>query len=231
MGFFDFIDNADRRIDAICPRCEKVIPLDDVNIRIDVALCRSCGQGFSYSTLQDRAALLSVPLDQPPRQVQLKHGLMGEKVIRYKRISPIVLFLIPFTAFWSGFSIWGIYIGPLMKGQIELESMLFGIPFLIGTIVLISSLLVCMLGRWVITLHEGKGTVFYGVGKAGWTRRFEYNRDTLVSLKYSGASQNDVPQKAVLVKNGQRELMFGSFMKEDCKYFIAAVLLAEFLEP
>jgi hypothetical protein len=211
----------------ICPNCQRLIPLEDINVAADIALCRGCGRTFSFSMIRESGVLLNQSLAIPPRHVRIEEHFPGRKTVRYKKIPGVVLFLIPFTAIWSGFSIWGIYILPLMKGKLDWGNMLFGIPFLLGTIILTFSIVMCLFGKWVITLDNGTGTVFVGVGPIGWKRAFRYGRDTLVFLKNSGIKQNDVPLKGICIKNDQEELIFGSSIHEKSKLYIAALIAEE----
>jgi hypothetical protein len=213
--------------ELICPNCQRLIPLEDINVSTDIALCRGCGRTFSFSMIRESGALLEQPLNLPPRHVRIEEHYPGQKTIRYKKISPVVLFLIPFTAVWSGFSMWGLYIQPLMQDPIDWGRMLFGIPFLLGTIVLVSVILFCLFGKWVITLDNGTGTVFVGLGSIGYTRSFHYGRDTLVSLKNSGISQNEVPLKGICIRNELDEFVFGSSIQEKSKLYIAALITEE----
>lgn len=213
--------------ELICPNCDRLIPMDDVNVSTDLALCRGCGRTFSFSMIRQSGDLLKQSLTSPPRHVRLDTLHPGRKTIVYKRIQPVVFFLIPFTAFWSGFSMWGLYIQPLTEDPIDWSRMVFGIPFLLGTIVLLFSILMCLFGKWVITLEQGMGTVFVGIGPFGWTRAFSYSRDCLVSLKDSNIRQNDTPMKGICIKDDQGEFIFGSSIKENCKLYIAALIAEE----
>lgn len=38
-------------MNLLCPKCGKTFGEDDVNVRTDVAHCRTCGQDFSYAAL------------------------------------------------------------------------------------------------------------------------------------------------------------------------------------
>lgn len=213
--------------ETICPTCQRPIPLEDVNVSTDMALCRRCGGTFSFSMLRESGSLLGQLPAEPPRHVRLEEDFLGQKKIIYKKVSPSVFFLIPFTAFWSGFSMWGLYIRPLMKGRIEWFPMLFGIPFLLGTIALVGGILFGLFGKWVITLDNGTGTVFVGVGFVGRTRSFRYGRDTVVSLKNSGVSRNDVPLKGICLKDAEGEFIFGSTLEKTSKQYIAALIASE----
>ena len=218
-----------------CPSCGAAISLDDVNVSKDVALCRACGQSTAFSVISAAAEINLQSLAQPPRGIRMEEEPGGVLKIRYKKISPAVLFLIPFTVFWGGFSIGGIYGSQIRKGQFNLHESLFGIPFLIGTIVLLCIISYLLFGKWVITLNEGAGTVFTGIGPLGWTRRFAYDRSTAVGLRLittqSGTSLGSprrtsyVTQKAVAVRTGEKELLFGTMIKDEAKQFIAAAIV------
>ncbi len=213
--------------ELICPNCSRRIPLEDVNVSTDIALCRGCGRTHSFSLIRESGALMRRTLNDPPRHLHVEELYPGRKTIVYKRISPIVLFLIPFTALWSGISMWGLYIEPLLKGNIDWGKMLFGIPFLLGTLVLLFSIFMCLLGKWVITLENGLGTVFLGIGPIGWTRAFTYGPDSRVFLKQSGVSQNDVPMKGICIQDDKGEIVFGSNIQEAGKLYIAALIAEE----
>jgi hypothetical protein len=72
--------------------------------------------------------------------------------------------------------------------------------------------------------------VFFGVGPFGWTRRFAYTRNTVVSLRLTSVRVNGVPQQGIMVQTDRTELVFGSTMKEDAKKFIAAYLTKAMME-
>jgi hypothetical protein len=65
--------------------------------------------------------------------VRVGQSLINGIEITYRRLSPVVLFLIPFTALWSGVSMWGIYGRQLVQGKFDPAHSLFGLPFLLGT--------------------------------------------------------------------------------------------------
>ena len=112
-----------------------------------------------------------------------------------------------------------------MKGKFDLESSLFGIPFLIGTIVLLGVITFLIVGKWVITLNQGEGIVFVGVGGIGWTRRFNYNKDSLVSMQMTDVKINEVSQKGILIRTDGKDFLFGALIKQEAKQFIGAVIL------
>jgi len=210
-----------------CPQCDANIALEDVNVATDIALCRACGKTSSFADIIDAAEISPDALQHPPRHVQLTNDLQNGTVITYKKLSALLLFFIPFTAIWSGGSMWGIYGQQISRGTFDLGKSLFGIPFLIGTLILVSLILSMLFGAWKITLHNGQGRVFFGMGPLGWTRRFTYNRDTQVGLRTSSVRVNNVQQKGILIQNGEAELIFGTLFPEPAKHYIAAAIKKE----
>jgi DNA-directed RNA polymerase subunit RPC12/RpoP len=147
-----------------CPFCRAEIAPEDVNVATDVALCRSCGRTISFSIISGSAGISRDILLRPPRGIRVDHDAKGGTVITYRKLSSSLLFLIPFTAFWSGMSMWGIYGRQISKGHFDLNESLSGLPFLIGTIVLLGIIIFLLFGKWTITLWNGKGSVVAGVG-------------------------------------------------------------------
>ncbi len=208
-----------------CPLCGGNIAVDDVNVATDIALCRSCGKTSAFSMVSGVSELPLDPLQDIPRGVRIENDFRGGMTITYRRISPALLFLIPFAAFWSGGSMWGIYGTQFVKGRFDIGQTLFGIPFLIGTIVLLSIVAFLLLGKWRITLADGGGAVFVGVGTVGWTRYFTYNRDSVVTMRMTAVQVNHVPQKGILVRTDGRDFVFGAMLRDGVKQFIAATMM------
>ena len=76
-------------------------------------------------------------LETLPKTIKMDTGFNGETIIVYHRLSPLLFFFLPFTAIWSGGSMIGIYGTQFWKCEFDLGQSLFGIPFLLGTIVLL----------------------------------------------------------------------------------------------
>jgi hypothetical protein len=213
--------------DYICPYCHAAIGLDDVNVTTDVALCRACGKTSSFALIAGSSAITPDQIEHVPKYVMVEKNPLRGTTITYRKISAILLFLIPFTAFWSGMSMWGIYGKQIARGQFDLGQSLFGLPFLIGTVILVSVILFLLLGKWQVRLHRGNGEVFVGIGPLGWTRRFSYSRDTQIALRNSSMRSNNTPLQAIVVQNGNEEFMFGAPLTMETKQYIAATLMQE----
>lgn len=208
-----------------CPSCRKAIPLDDVNVATDIALCRACGKTTAFSLIRGLSEISPAVLDSKPRHITVAKGdLAGGITITHRRVSPILFFLIPFTALWSGGSMWGIYGTQLVFGKWDLAKLLFGLPFLFGTVILLGVIAVVSFGKWVIRLNRGAGSVFIGLGCIGWTRRFNYNRGSVVSLRMTNVRVNEVPQQGIAVRTDDEDFVFGTTLKDDAKRYLAALI-------
>jgi hypothetical protein len=212
--------------ETVCPGCGQAIPLEDINVAKDVALCRACGKTWSFSLANATRELKDVDLQNPPKGVRVETDFEGATKIIYKRVSPVAIFLILFTALWGGGSMTGIYGTQIKHHHFNLAQSLFGVPFLLGTIVLCLVTAFALLGRWEIKIRRGEGSVFVGVGPLGWRRRFTAGPDALASLQMSSVRVNNQPQETIAIQQGEEtKIAFGATIPHrDVKLFIAASL-------
>jgi hypothetical protein len=209
----------------LCPNCGKQLPLDDVNMAQDMALCRACGYTGAFLSVTAVPRMTDEEMARPPKRVKLERGFDDALTITTRPKRTILLFLVPFTAFWSGISMAGIYIVPLATGRFEWKLGLFGLPFLIGTIVLVGIILNVLLGKTTVTLTKGKVAV--GTRWLGWRRmrELECGKDTAVTIEKSGFRVNNVPQPEIVLRSGEKELKFGALgMSGEVVTYVAAVL-------
>ena len=202
--------------------------MEDINVSTDIALCRKCGVMGSFVTLCNVPNATAILRQPPPKGIKIEHDMMrGNSVtLSYRRIPfGLLAFMIPFTAVWSG----GIYGTQFSKGEFDLGSSLFGIPFLLGTIFLVSSILFVLFGKWTIHLDCGEGTVFVGIGVMGWKRKFTYNRHSVLAIKKGNLSSGEdgPPKNNITITTGNTEFSFGDTLKDDVKNYIAAFLMRE----
>jgi hypothetical protein len=163
-----------------CPNCGVTIPDKEDKILKHKTFCKSsyenfsAGSVFSESTIESLSDLLAVNINKVPQGVTIQKNQEGETKITYKStrnlpwqllaasfIPAAYLFLprIPFH-----------YIIPLFVGS--------GIMILLFLLNLISA----KMGKWELTLKNGKGTFFCGIGKFGRTQKFDYTKDSSVSI-------------------------------------------------
>jgi len=207
-----------------CVHCGRPIDLDDTNVATAVALCRSCGKSMSFSAIAQQADLAAVDLTAPPKGVRVGQSLISGVEITYRRLSPIVFFLIPFTALWSGVSMWGIYGRQFVQGKFDPAQSLFGLPFLFGTIALLVIITYLLFGHWRINVGRGECEIFNGVGPIGRRRRIRLEQESLVRMEASTLKVNNVPQQNVVITTGGEQLKFGATLPVEVRAFLAAVL-------
>jgi hypothetical protein len=147
---------------------------------------------------------------------------MGTVIVGATTRSPAAFFIVPFMCVWSGFSLGGIYVTQIISGKFDLVSSLFGIPFLIGTIIFGTLALMTVCGKVEVTIGRNS-SVFIGIGSLGWSRRFDWLtiksiREEVTKTQYPGSSG------AAIVLEGARRLKFGGGLNEERRYFILSAL-------
>jgi hypothetical protein len=212
-----------------CIYCEAPLELDDINVSTDVALCRSCNKTMAFSALTEVDELAAVDIMNPPKYVTFNSEFDGGSAITYRKRSGFVFFLLPFALVLTFIPLFSIILPQLKKGQFDLGQSLGVIPFLFGAIGMWFAIFVMLFGRWVVRLSNGQGTAFIGVAGIGWTRRFNYDRTSRVSLRENGVKVNDIPKKAITIDTDGARTQFGSLMHEESKLYIAALLRQAFL--
>ena len=207
-----------------CQFCRAGIALADVNVAADIALCRTCGKTMPFSAIAPLAGAAEVDPQRPPKGVRIEDSAIRGRSIIYRKISPIVLFLIPFAAAWSGGSMFGLYGTQLREGHFDLLRSLFGLPFLVVTVILVSLILFMLFGRWRIGYAQGLLTVAMEIGPFGWTRRLTCDRSARVSVQTSIWQRNGTQQRVIQVDCQGNTLKFGSALPDPALTFIAEAL-------
>lgn len=165
-----------------------------------------------------------IDLSKPPRGIKLSHSLISGIEITYRRFHPGVLFLIPFAAVWSGFSLWGIYGSQFAKGKFDLAASLAGLPFVLGTVVLLAVITNLLFGRWRLLIDRGAARIFNGVGPFGRHREVTLAPDTKIRLVPSNLRVNGRQRTQIEVSRENRVVKFGASLPDDVRRFFAAVL-------
>ena len=199
-------------------------------------VCPKCGERLRLEDLiaEDNASASNDRLlyGNPPKHLTVESEYaegVPVTTIRYKRISLTALFLIPFTCVWAGGSLAGIYGSQIAKHAFDLKLSLFGIPFVIGSVFLISACLFTLFGKHVLTLSCGNGTYFRGVGPFGRTTRFGYNRETKVLCDETTYCVNGkrLPRLKLTNMNATVSAKICAGLDEDALEYVAALLRRE----
>jgi hypothetical protein len=204
-----------------CPKCSQVIPPDQVNVAVDVALCPQCNEAFKVSDLFDQDTVDPDLLKNPPNGAWFRKE-MDQIVVGATTRSPIAFILVPFMCVWSGGSIGGIYGSQIISGKFNLLLSLFGIPFLIGSIIFWTFAFMAICGKVEVTIGR-ISSVFVGIGKAGWKKYFDWSS---VKAIREGFSYNQYPgsNQGLIVIESKEPFKFGTGLNENRRYFILNVL-------
>ena len=204
---------------AICPNCKAEIPLADVNVSTEIALCRRCGTTSSFS---EAVATSSTPVDlsRPPKGTWLTRRGNGFELGVSTR-HPIAFFLVPFACVWSGGSMGGIYGTQISKGQFNLFMSLFGLPFLVGSIFLVGFTLMTICGKIVLRVDGSQGLLFTGIGPIGFRRHFNWS--SVRAIRRSQRMGRNSTHDEITI-DADKELRFASGIKTERLEFLIAAL-------
>lgn len=207
-----------------CPQCKREIPPADFNISTDIAFCRQCNKQYCYSELGNIVSSRSFDYSSWPRHLKYSTDPEGEQ-ITYRKLSPIILFLVPFCALWSGGSMYGIYIKPIMDHNLTWGGALFGIPFLIGTLFMLSLIVLLLFGAFKVRV--GSSEAWYGWSVLGLMKKKHFDPRLIASVQLVDSTfrRNNVRQQEIVLtmKDGQ-EVKFGAMMDEECRRKLAEYL-------
>jgi hypothetical protein len=203
-------------MEVMCKFCKSKIKSENINVVKDTAYCSNCENITALSALVSSTASSSFNPAGSESGITVTDQSYSWS-IQASHLGPISIFLVPFTAVWAGGSLSGIYGSQLAKGELNLEQSLFGIPFLLGSIVLVTLTLMSLFGRTVVSNENGKALIFIGIGKIGWYRRFEWS-----SIDRVSESMN-IQYKSISLEGGSR-LSFGWGLSSKKLYFIANYL-------
>ncbi len=104
----------------LCPKCRREIPLEDVNVSTDIALCRQCNQPWSYAELVEESNEQAFDPTRPPRGAWFRQNPARGFEVGATTRNAGAFFLVPFMCVWSGFSLGGIHGSQIVKGHFNL---------------------------------------------------------------------------------------------------------------
>ncbi len=205
-----------------CPNCTNHIDNDNINIQADIAKCSHCNQVFKVST--NLSAVDSVfDMDNPPPGAWINKDY-PQTIIGASTRSSLAFFLIPFMIIWSGASLGGIYGPQIISGKFELFNSLFGIPFLIGSIIFWTVALMSVFGKVELILDDVGGTIFTGISFIGYRQKFLWKDITTIYESKSNMKFNNSKNASQIVLEGKTRTTFGTGLNESRTYYIVKCL-------
>ncbi len=206
-----------------CPLCKNPIPTEQVNIAQDIGFCPSCDEAFKISDSFEpkKEVVNEAILEEAPKGAWVRTSAR-EIIIGATTRSAAAFFLVPFMLVWSGGSLGGIYGSQIASGEFDLLMSLFGLPFLIGSIIFWALALMAINGKVEVSIgHESK--VFVGIGSLGWTRRFDWGSITTIHEDISGVNYPGGYNRAIVLE-GKGRIKFGSNLTSERQYFVVNAL-------
>ncbi|PQO30625.1 hypothetical protein C5Y96_14240 [Blastopirellula marina] len=208
-----------------------------MNVDNDLAICHECNEAFKISRLLDpqpepqvyenagwlSEASDSFDINKPPRGVSYENNGMGWRISSTTR-NGIAFIMVPFICVWSGFSLGGIYGSQIAEGKFDPIRSLFGIPFVLGTLLFGSMALMSVFGRIVIKSSEmdhDAGSVFMGVGPIGWTRRFRWSEIRRID-ETVGSGKNQSTR--ITLFRDSSDINFGEMFSEERRRYVIHAL-------
>ena len=201
-----------------CPKCHAKIPANQINIVTDLAHCKACNSIIKISEVSNKNDLFDIK--NSPKGTWYERVSSNELLLGASTRSPFAFFIVPFMLIWSGGSLGGIYGSQILSGKFDLMISLFGIPFLIGTIIFGSYAIMTVAGKVEIELDKQGGKVFTGVGSIGFTKKFLWSEVSNIRETISFGKQTS----SKITLEGSRKLSFGIFLKESRRYYIIQAL-------
>lgn len=240
---------------AICPKCQRKIPADDLNVATDVALCRGCDLVHKLSELIEAAEIAEeVDLQRPPPGTWYRRGGLGPVIGASHRSLGAAAGLLFFCLFWNG--IVSVFVAvalsstlrlldlpapawfpkPIMNGGtmgagITIGLWLFLTPFIAIGLAMLGAFLLALDGRTEITIHGGEVVLFRGLGPLGRRRRFPVKNVKAVRFENrrwrDSDGDNRSSQEIVIEMREGKPIKFGCGSREERIKFVAAALRKE----
>ncbi len=175
-----------------------------------------------------------------PKHVKMFRDMEGNGIeLRYWKFEPFLLFLIPFMAVWSGGSLYGCYVRPLLEHDphpLNYLPFFFGIPFLAVSIFVWYGIFLSLFGTRRLLLEHGRGSYSAKLWGIGRTRRFDLRADTEIIVGgFEKMPQIPIPIsivnnpciRKIRIKNGYRSETICTFWDDDAIEFAAMLLKRE----
>jgi hypothetical protein len=217
-------------LEVVCPECSGEIPLEDVNVATDIALCRNCSKSFSFAEAMQAQNDAPVDLTRPPKGVWYKRTPNGFELGSSTK-SAVAFFLVPFMIVWAGGSIGGIYGSQIAKGDFSLTQSLFGVPFLFGTILFGSIAVMTVCGKLVVRAEGPEGELFIGAGPVGYRKKFSWTDVKDIRLEHKQSAKGRDYQQIII--DAESPLSIPNLNDARASFFVGALrqLRRDFFPP
>ena len=233
-----------------CPKCKSPIPDNDINVAANVAFCRACNTVNKLSEIAEASDLADVDTSHPPAGVTYGPRGGGAEISWSHRSIGSAIGALLFGLFWNG--ILSVFIGIALLSTMKLMHVslpgrlstsqfngdmglwgtiglwIFLLPFMAVGLFMIAAFVMAIAGRTEIRIEPGECSIFSGVGKVGWRRRFNPANVKQVRVEDRRWHDSDGDSRrstmVVLEMETGKPLKFGAGFKPEQRNFVAAVL-------
>jgi hypothetical protein len=240
-----------------CPKCQRVIPVEDVNVANDIAFCRNCNLSHRLSSLTFGTAVdESVDVSRPPAGTWFQRDGTGVVIGATHRALGQAFGLLFFCLFWNG--IVSVFVcfaaastlqhlgvslphwlpSPTSKGGIGIPVgltiflWLFLTPFIAIGLGMVTAFLSCIGGRTELRVQGSEAVLFSGVGPLGFRKRFLTSEVTDVRIeerRWNDSNGNSRRNNRIVIETTQKPINFGSMLSAERRRFVAGAAKRELL--
>jgi hypothetical protein len=230
-----------------------VIPVEDLNVANDVALCRVCNFAQPLSALVHGLQLdPGLDLSRPPAGAWYRSSGLGTVIGATHHSLGLALGALAVSLFWNG--IVSVFVllalgatlhhlhmplpdwfpSPKMKGSgvpgvgLTIFLWLFLTPFILIGLAMFGTFLSALGGRTEVRMHHAEGVIFTGIGPLGYRRRFKAQavKDVRLDDRSWRDSDGDPRRKTEIVVETLegKQIKFGSMLRDERRKFVAAAM-------
>ena len=208
-----------------CPKCVQDVPAAAIDIVKDEAICPHCQHVFTVSTVLPSETGHHFNPNHPPEGAWFE---VTEDEVRIGATTRSIMawMAVPFFLIYSGGAFGTIYLPQLLAWEFELNRSILGVPFIVSSIFFAAYALMTVVGRVDVTIHEGQGKVFIGVGKYGWTRYFDWGDvgDIHEQKPEPKFYPHNICSDAVII-GAKRKLSFGGLLEKERLHYLLNTLI------
>jgi hypothetical protein len=158
-------------------------------------------------------------LRQAPRGAWFEETATGWRIGATTRSSG-ALIVMPLFCVWSGLSLGASYGRQIAEGKFDLGESLFGVPFLIGSVILACWVVMSICGKVVVTVDGDAGRVFAGVGRLGLFRRFAWSSIATV-VEAKAYKKREIPSSGLVIALvGPIRITFGGMLEDSRRHYL-----------
>ncbi len=207
-----------------CPRCHEFLPAGAVDLKALEACCPACGHAFPVERILPAGIAGEAVLHPPPGA--WFHATPEEVRFGATTRSWMAWMAVPFVVLYAGGAFGNIYLPQLLAWEFDPVRSALGIPFVVSTIIFTLFALMTLYGKIEITIREGMATLFVGLGRWGWRRRFPWG--SVENIHEEKPDPKFYPHNICadeIVIEAKRRLAFGWLLEKERLDYLLKVLV------